>query len=287
MSRRWKGVAITTVLLLLIGGVALGYRFGLHSDETADQVRLKATDAVNPDADPLAEFQRLLPRLASGEIESDGVWSDFLSLATNHAAVRQWMAKTYPGASREHKRTLMACLVITAKDQTYPELVPLLETALDKDDPYAIWACKSLRYYDLPQRREILQRFVGLDHRDRYLVQSSLRVYLDLYGVEGIQNDLDNHLTQAPGNLRGEIAAIILMRCVDPWRAKALDSLNTLFEEGWADGYGIMGVFGDLVDKKVCGDKALMDNAQEFLRGGNPTGRDTVESYVQMCSDNP
>lgn len=250
------------------------------------QARLAIQDRVDPNAEPLAEFQHLLPKVASGELADQQSVDSFVELARD-PAVRRWMADNYMVVTKEQSFTLMAIVLRTAHDHQFEEFEPLIESAMQLNR-YGVAACKALRHYELPNRRELLKTYIEFDNAShQYEIRSALRIYLDLYGVAGIEDTLDRHLSSTAETLRGDVAAIMIARCNGVWRDKAMKTLNLLLSGPYWNWYGIAGFFVELLDANTCGDEELLAHAKRLLPQADENARETLARYVTACGGQP
>jgi hypothetical protein len=264
----WRRISLAVAALTISASTWYGVDWYLR---TADL-------RINPDRDALAEFQRLLPMVASGRIENEDTLDEFLLMAAEHREIRVWLADAYAGLSPERQWTAMSCVLRTAKTQTHEEFVPLVLTAIENDQLTG-GALAALRYYDVPDRREILERFVcGEPSSRRSLASIALRVHVMLHGVDGVEDALEGMLE---GTHRDRIAGMIVANVEGPWRDRALRVMNEFLEHGdWS-----LDAFRALVRDRGCGDDVTMQHAQRILRARGLDDAKIVQDYVDMCTE--
>ena len=176
-------VFVVTLLLLIVAS-AVVYVNHTRSKRAAEA-------RIDHDAEPLAEFQRLLPKIAGGELNDEVVLGEFENLLMD-VSVRRWIAKNFVGVSEDERFTLMAIVGNSAQEHRFKEFGPLIERALRDETSVGIMSCKALRYYDLPNRQELLRTLIDLDGEDnQYHIQCALRIYLELYDPREITDALN------------------------------------------------------------------------------------------------
>ncbi len=282
---RFRRLSLTASALILGACAVLCLPSCKKNQSNSKTSTAKPTSGVDASADPLLEFKRLLPVVATREISDKVTLDSFILLACDHAEVRSWIAEEYGTKTYDEQFTMMSVFGTCAAKKVHPEWVPMIRWAI-KNDRHAIRALRALRHYDLEDRKELIVSKIAVGASSaRYVVGTALKVHLDLYGTDGIE-DLIGKLLESPARqFRGDMDAIVVGNCEGDLKQRALADLNTILSDpGFRAWDAVAGFFSDLVKAEECGDEQLVENAKRILAEGDTVAKEDVQKFLDMCS---
>ncbi len=243
---------------------------------------------VREEADPLREFQRTLPLVARGELTNPKELADFEELVANDAGIRAWMVERFPVERYAEQFTMMALVSRLAdRGQTFREFAALLDHAM-RNDAVAGAACKTLIHYDIPQRKELIAKYIDVPNgsKKRFMTQIATRTYLDIYGAHGIEESVERHLASNAVGFRFAFAGLVALHADGRLAANAMDIFIGMYDGGFRNCVAVLSVFEKFNRHGFCGDLRVLEVAhQQSTASCKPEHLESVIAYIERCGD--
>ncbi len=284
MSSRRSVIAIAARVLamLAIAGV------GVVSWRWEEPVLLADPQRVDPLADPVVEFRRLLPLLGT-ERGQRVAWEDLQGLAEGHAEVRRWMAKRFANARWLEGYQILMFVTLSAKGgRTFDEYREMISQSIGPQgrsrNSYAM--LQLLKYYDVPGQREFLGGMIAnsVGVRARGI---ALHRYLQLYGVEGVEDAIEVLFSSPNPETRGGVAASLLSHGDAQYCSRSLEVLRESVADSTVSVWEICEWVAMLHNAGECLDVDFLDNVRELAKTYHTIARNDrcpgMKRFIEAC----